>query len=129
MSAKAVVEAWIERFNKQDAAGLAELYAEDAVNHQAGAEPVRGRAAILQNFIESFRVVPDMGCRSVLLLEDGDWAALEWSGWGTFTGDGKELKRYELGGCLLFQVRGGRIAIQKGYWDKQTLYRQIGLAL
>ena len=124
--AKQLVAKWIELFNAHDAEGLAKLYAEDAVNHQVHAEPVRGRAAILQNFIESFRVVPDMGCKPALVLGDGDWAVLEWAGWGSFNAPGGP-KKYELAGCLLFQLKDGLIALQKGYWDKQTLFRQIGM--
>src|SRR5690606_17404971 len=41
--ARAVVEAWVERFNAADIDGLAALYHEDAVNHQVMNEPVEGR--------------------------------------------------------------------------------------
>ena len=41
-----VVEEFVKLFNKGDAAAIAELYHEDAVNHQVTREPVQGRAAI-----------------------------------------------------------------------------------
>jgi ketosteroid isomerase-like protein len=36
MSTRETIEQWVERFNAGDAEGIAALYAEDAVNHQAG---------------------------------------------------------------------------------------------
>lgn len=46
MSPRQTVEAWIEHFNKGDAAALADLYHPDAVNHQVTQEPISGREAI-----------------------------------------------------------------------------------
>jgi uncharacterized protein (TIGR02246 family) len=45
-----VVERWVERFNAGDAAGLADLYHDDAVNHQVTQEPIEGRNAIRAMF-------------------------------------------------------------------------------
>lgn len=120
------MEKWIELFNRQDSKGLAELYAEDAENYQMPDQPAKGKAAILRNFIESFRVVPDMGFKLVNMLESGDWVAIEWDGWGTFS-EGARKKPYKLRGCGFFQVKNGKIVSQRGYWDKNTLYRQVGL--
>ena len=44
MSTRAVVERWLSLFNAGDAEGIAELYTEDAVNHQVALPPVEGRA-------------------------------------------------------------------------------------
>lgn len=46
MQAKTVLLAWIDKFNEGDAKGLAELYHEDAINHQVVSEPVIGKANI-----------------------------------------------------------------------------------
>src|SRR5262245_61106679 len=43
MTPKQVVKTWVERFNAGDAMGLAELYHDDAINHQVTQEPVEGR--------------------------------------------------------------------------------------
>ena len=45
MTPKALVRAWVEAFDRGDAAALAGLYHEDAINHQAVQAPVHGRAA------------------------------------------------------------------------------------
>ncbi len=113
---KALVAAWVEAFNRRDVDALAAFYAEDAVNHQVAEAPVRGREAIRAMFAEGFATA-EMVCLVENLFEDGDWAILEW--------------RDPLGlrGCGFFHVVEGRIAFQRGYWDKLTFLRQHGLPL
>lgn len=47
MTPREVLEKWIDLFNQADDEGIAELYAENAVNHQVANEPVIGKQAIL----------------------------------------------------------------------------------
>jgi limonene-1,2-epoxide hydrolase len=109
-----VVEAWVEAFNRGDAQALGALYREDAINHQVANEPVEGRAAIQAMFEREFAAA-EMVCITENLFEDGDWAILEWL-------DPKGLR-----GCGFFQVVEGRIAFQRGYWDKLSFLRLHGL--
>ena len=131
LSPRQVVELWSSAFNRQDADALAELYAEDAVNWQVAEEPLQGREAIRESFREFFRAFPDSGFRRVNLLEDGEWAALEWEGWGThrgeFAGAPPSGRPSQLRGCGFFQVREGKIVSQRGYWDRITWFRQVGI--
>jgi limonene-1,2-epoxide hydrolase len=115
MSPKDVVTAWVEAFNAADAARLGEMYAEDAVNHQIPNGPVEGRAAIEGMFEREFAAA-SMVCFVENLLEDGDWAILEW--------------RDPLGmrGCGFFFVQGGLIQLQRGYWDKRSFLKLHGLS-
>ena len=112
---KEVVQLWVDAFNTGDPDALAELYHEDAVNHQVANEPVSGRAAIREMF--AGESAAKMVCIVENLFEDGQWAILEW--------------RDQLGlrGCGFFQVVGGKIVFQRGYWDKLTFLRQHGLPL
>jgi limonene-1,2-epoxide hydrolase len=116
MTPRQLVEIWVERFNAGDAAGLAELYQPDAVNHQVTQEPVRGRDAIRAMFEREFAVA-DMVCIVEAIHEAGEVAALEW--------------RDPLGlrGCGFFTVRDDRIAFQRGYWDKLAFLKLHGLPL
>jgi len=109
-----LVEAWIDAFNRRDVDALARLYADDAVNHQVAEEPVAGREAIRQMFVDGFAAA-EMTCIPENLFEDGDWAILEW--------------RDPLGlrGCGFFHVRDGRIVFQRGYWDKLSFLRMHGM--
>ena len=116
MSPREVVERWIERFNAADADGLAELYHPDAVNHQVTQEPVHGRDAIRAMFEREFAAA-DMTCIVEAIHEAGDVVALEW------------CDPLGLRGCGFFTVRDGRIAFQRGYWDKLSFVKLHGLPL
>lgn len=111
-----VVQAWVEAFNRADSDALAALYAPDAVNHQVVQEPVRGRAAIQTMFQQEFARAP-MVCLVDQILQDGEWAVLEW--------------RDPLGlrGCGFFHVTDGLIRFQRGYWDRLSFLRQHGLPI
>ena len=132
-SPRQVVEAWSAAFNRQDADALAALYASDAVNWQVADQPLKGREAIHESFRVLFRAFPDMGHSRVNLLEEGEWAALEWEGWGThlgeFAGRPASGRAFRLRGCGFFQVRDGLIVFQRGYWDRVTWFGQIGIAV
>jgi limonene-1,2-epoxide hydrolase len=106
----------VAAFNRQEVNALAEMYAEDAVNHQVAEAPVVGREAIRAMFATGFAAA-EMVCMVENLFEDGEWAILEW--------------RDPLGlrGCGFFHVVEGRIVFQRGYWDKLTFLRQHGLPI
>ena len=116
MTPKQVVEKWVELFNAADAARLAALYHDDAVNHQVTQEPVVGRAAIRAMFEREFAAA-EMTCIPEAIHEAGEVVALEW--------------RDPLGlrGCGFFTVRDGKIAFQRGYWDKLAFLKLHGLPL
>jgi limonene-1,2-epoxide hydrolase len=111
-----LVRKWVDAFNRGDADALAAFYAEDAVNHQVAETPVRGREAIRAMFAAEFARA-EMTCIVEQILEDGQWAALEWR-------DPSGLR-----GCGFFQIVDGRIQFQRGYWDKLTFLRAQGLPL
>jgi limonene-1,2-epoxide hydrolase len=114
MGPSQLVRAWVEAFNRADVDALAAFYAEDAVNHQVAEAPVHGREAIRAMFASGFATAK-MTCIIEQVLEDGEWAILEW--------------RDPLGlrGCGFFNVADGRIQLQRGYWDKLTFLRTHGL--
>ncbi len=116
MTPSQVVEKFVARFNTADLDGLADLYHEDAVNHQTTQEPVRGRQAIREMFAQEFSTAT-MHCIPENIFEDGEWGILEW--------------RDPLGlrGCGFFHVRDGKIVFQRGYWDRLTFLRLHGLPI
>ena len=111
-----LIRAWVDAFNRADPDALAAFYAEDAVNHQVAESPVHGREAIRQMFAAGFASAT-MVCEVENVFEDGEWGILEW--------------RDPLGlrGCGFFHVVAGRIAFQRGYWDKLSFLRIHGLPL
>lgn len=110
MQPREFIAEWVRRFNRADIDGLIEMYAEDAVNHQVVAEPLRGREAIREMFeIEFGRAT--MVCNIENIFQDGDWAILEWS-------DPLGLR-----GCGFFQIKDDRIVFQRGYFDQLSFFR------
>ena len=116
MTPRELVAAWVEAFNRADAQALASFYAEDAINHQVAESPVQGREAIRQMFTAGFAAAK-MHCIVENLFVDGEWAILEWR-------DPSGLR-----GCGFFHVVDGRIAFQRGYWDKLSFLCLHGLPL
>src|SRR5215510_16259533 len=113
MSPREVVETWVARFNAADVDGLADLYHPDAVNHQVAHDPVEGRQAIRAMFRREFAGA-DMTCIVEAIHDAGEVVAIEW--------------RDPLGlrGCGFFTVRDGRIAFQRGYWDRLSFLEMHG---
>ncbi len=116
MEPRELIKSWVAAFNRGDADALAELYAEDAVNHQVVRDPVVGRDAIRAMFAGEFARAA-MVCRIEHLFQDGDWAILEWI-------DPKGLR-----GCGFFKVVDDKIVFQRGYFDELSFLRQQGLPL
>lgn len=116
MTPKELVVHWVERFNAGDAAGLAELYHADAVNHQVTQEAITGRDNIRAMFEREFAAA-EMVCIVEAIHDAGEVVALEW--------------RDPLGlrGCGFFTIRDERIAFQRGYWDKLSFLRMHGLPI
>jgi hypothetical protein len=87
MGPRAVIEVWVDAFNRRDAAAAAAQYHEEAVTLQVAAgEPIIGRQAILEDLRAFFHAFPDNYTNIENLFEDGEWAILEWSGGGTWRG-------------------------------------------
>ena len=110
MTPKQLLQKWIEAFNHADADRLANLYHDDAINHQVANEPVNGKEAIRKMFVEEF-CRAEMVCIPENIFEDGEWAIMEWK-------DPKGLR-----GCGFFHVRNGKIIFQRGYWDKLSFLK------
>lgn len=114
MQPKQILQNWIDAFNKADANTLSQLYHEDAINHQVVNEPVYGKAAIKTMFEYEFAMA-EMIYIPENIFEDGEWAIMEWK-------DPNGLR-----GCGFFHVIGGKIKLQRGYWDKLSFLKLNGL--
>ncbi len=116
MRPKELIMQWVELFNQGDANKIAELYHDDAVNHQVANEPVEGKENIRRMFENEFAAA-EMICIVENIFEDGEWVILEW--------------RDPLGlrGCGFFHVTDGKIKFQRGYWDKLSFLMQHNLPI
>ena len=113
MRPRDVVRAWVEAFNRADVDALCAFYHSNAINHQVAESPVEGREAIRAMFTAGFAAAR-MVCIPENLFEDGEWAMLEWR-------DPEGLR-----GCGFFHIVDGRIAFQRGYWDKLSFLKLHG---
>jgi len=116
MKPKELILKWVELFNEGDSNGIAELYHNDAINHQVANNPIKGKQAIKEMFAAEF-VSANMVCVIENIFEDGDWAILEWK-------DPLGIR-----GCGFFQILEGKIKFQRGYWDKLSFMRQHNLPI
>jgi len=116
MNPKELTKNWVKAFNKGDANEIAEFYHEDAINHQVANELIEGKKAIRAMFTEEFNAA-EMTCLIENIFEDGEWAILEWK-------DPLGLR-----GCGFFQVVGGKIKFQRGYWDKLSFLKMHNLPI
>lgn len=114
MSPRDMLKKWVEAFNKADVDALVSFYADDAINHQVANPEVIGKAAIREMFEQEFAQA-EMTCIVENMFEDGEWAIMEWQ-------DPTGLR-----GCGFFHFVNGKIALQRGYWDKLTLLEKFNL--
>jgi len=115
-SNKNIIEKWVSLFNDGDYYSIAQLYHEEAINHQVANEPVIGKEAILNMFKTEFDAA-EMTCIVENIFEDGDWVILEWK-------DPLGLR-----GCGFFQIENSKIKFQRGYWDKLSFLKMHGLPI
>ncbi len=78
-------------------------------------DPVAGKEEIGKMFRDEFASAPDMHCEIVQIIEEGNWAVLEW----------RDPKGFR--GCGFFEIQDGLIKMQRGYWDRLTFNRLYGL--
>lgn len=116
MRPKELVKKWVELFNNADVKKLADIYSENAINHQVANEPVVGKKAIMEMFDREFSQT-EMECIIENIFEDKEWAILEWK-------DPNGLR-----GCGFFHVENDKIIFQRGYWDKLSFLRKNNLPI
>ena len=134
MTSVELLQNWIEAFQARDLERVTACYAEDAVNFQVAlGEPSVGKAQIEADNAAFFAAFPDAWSRIENIMGNGDRAAWEWIGGGTFLGElaGVEPtgRSFEIRGCGFFTFNSGLIVYQRGYWDKHSWFSQIGIPL
>jgi ketosteroid isomerase-like protein len=99
MAAREVAKAWLKAVNNADVTQLRALYARDAVFGL-----VAEGHGVERNAVEALLATrPAATLHVVNLLEDGEWAVLEWR------------NTQGLRGCDLFNIRYGRIVVHRRY--------------
>jgi hypothetical protein len=117
MTPTQLMREFVTKFNAADVDGLANMYAEDAINEQAVlSEPLVGRPAI-RKLLDTDFARAKMACIEERIYECGDTAILQW--------------RDPLGfkGCGFFQFKNDKIVHQKGYFDQLSFFKAHGLPI
>ena len=132
--AREISDRYTELINAHDARGIGELFADDGVIIDPGAE-LRGRQAIVEYWGQFFQAFPDLRGGDDFEAESGDTAINEWTASGTHDGPLETPegtipatgKTVTLRGCDAITVRDGRITSQRIYYDQLSFMTQLGL--
>lgn len=110
----------------QNAASVANFYAEDSSLCINSGAPAAGRTAIteaIQSFMNAF---PDMQVQMDDFRADGDRAIYKWTLTGTNTGPGGFGHRVRINGYEEWKIdANGQIAESQGHFDAAEYQRQI----
>lgn len=128
-SGKAVVQAYIDAWNRHDSVAIDTLLAPDAI-HEDFAQNFRGRgsAAIVKFMQGHVAVQPDFKWQVTNSIEQGRYVALEWTWTGTYTGPdptGKPVtnRRISGRGASFAELENRRIRRISDYLDLASFFR------
>lgn len=125
---------WIEAYNSHNPVLATSLYDENVTNSQLPyGKPVQGRDAMRSTYENIFQAFPDINIEAENIIEHESWIVVEWIFRGTmqgeFAGHSPNNNKFSMRGCEVFQIVDGKIFIQRGYWDKDTLFSQLQLSV
>jgi steroid delta-isomerase-like uncharacterized protein len=128
-SGKAVVQAYIDAWNKRDSVAIDTLLGPDAI-HEDFAQNFRGRGsdAIVKFMRAHVAVQPDFKLQVTNSIEEGRYVALEWTWTGTYTGPdptGKPVtnRRISGTGASYVELEKGKIKRFSDYFDLASFFR------
>lgn len=128
-SGKAVVQAYIDAWNRHDSVAIDTLLAPDAI-HEDFAQNFRGRgsAAIVKFMRGHVAVQPDFKWQVTNSIEEGRYVALEWTWTGTYTGPdptGKPVtnRRISGRGASFVELEKRKIKRVSDYLDLASFFR------
>jgi steroid delta-isomerase-like uncharacterized protein len=135
--AKRVLEQAIERWNKVDRDGWADLYTDDVVYEAPGGARISGLADLKENYFDALlTAAPDRGSADVVLIEEGSCVVEQARYTGTHTGpwrspNGAEIpptgKALDFPFVGVFNVEDGKISSIRLYYDQIEVLTQLGL--
>jgi limonene-1,2-epoxide hydrolase len=119
-----IVRRFGEAMTNRDWEAFRELVAADCEwTDVPSGEVIQGVEALIglcRRFTAAF---PDFRVESLTLIGEGDLVANEWCGQGTHAATGRAFVRTGVG---MVEVRDGKIAAYRDYFDRQTMIDQIG---
>lgn len=132
MSARAIMEAYFDAFNKHDPKAVAALFSKGGKYiDSAVSSGVEGKA--FEDYLQGhYAAFPDASYQLLQTIVDSDGlVSCEWRFKGTNTGplgnSPATNRGVEVLGASILQVIGDKIAWLHGYYDRRNLLRQLGM--
>jgi steroid delta-isomerase-like uncharacterized protein len=118
-------------WNARDAGALASRHTDDGTIVSPIFRTVKGRHEIVQSYRALFETFPDWQYIGERLLVDGDRVAQQFMVRATHSGEFMGLpgsgRKFDIEGVRLFEMRDGRIAYERRYYDFTGLLIQLGV--
>ncbi len=86
-----------------------------------------GHAELRKMAADFFASVPDLKLDIVKSTESDKGGSVEWVFSGTDTGLYKTGKKFSVRGVSVYELRGGKFASNRDYYDSASIMRQVGL--
>lgn len=118
-------------FNNGRYGAISEVYASNCVVHE------RGKTVPLEHSVsegKNFRsAAPDLHMTPGGMSVDGNIVTVSWTGRGSHSGKANGLmkptgKHFQVSGTSRFRIENGKIAEVWNDWDRNELFRQIGVS-
>lgn len=128
-----LVDGWVAAYNRHDLDALLACYGDGIENTQLPwGKRVVGKEAMRAVYAKTFAAFPDIAIRVLAIVCDKDVVVLRWEFCGTMSGDFAGTKptnkKFQMEGCEMFRIADGKVVEQRGYWDKDTMFRQLGIS-
>lgn len=128
-SHKALVQAYVDAWNRHDSTAIDTLLAKDGVHedvpYSIQAKNPDGVNGMLRDYIKSG---PDFVWKLTKVVEDGDVVAAEWTWTSTFTGDSPNgpvtAKKIFGRGSSFAEIENGKIKRINVYYDEGSFFRK-----
>ena len=131
-TSEGVVRAYFDALNERDYERAAAAFSDDCefVSVASGAR-FRGTDSMLHGLREFAEAFPDWTVEVGNVVASGPYVAAEWKTTGThegtFRGEAPTGIRFRRDGCAVAEVEDGRIVRYRDYYDRATLFEQLGL--
>lgn len=115
-------------WNAHDADQVASFYTDDVVYEDvAFGLKAQGRAELRKVAADFFVSIPDLKLEVVSHMETGNRGSVEWVFSGTDVGLYKTGKKFSVRGASVYELRGGKFASNRDYYDAASIMRQVGV--
>jgi steroid delta-isomerase-like uncharacterized protein len=127
-----ILDSVVELWNTGNADIAARIYSDDCPRIDPNVpDGTRGGAAIARYVAEVRSAYPDFHLEVIDSLSQGDRLAVHWVVTGTHKGEFRGIpptgKQIEISGVTLTRIKDGKLAEDRVYFDRMTMFEQLGV--